>query len=212
MTLNSTGKISLGGTTAGESVNLELGNGPGTSISMNNTVVRTLAGKASGAVTMPGDFYGKSYITTTWGSPAAGSSIGSFLNGVTISAVTLTASTTVGSVIYSISSGSLPTGLSLSGSGVISGTPTQNVSSQSFTVSAVSSAGGTPVTRTFYVTTQILRRVIGHNRMDRSPTKVIMFIFKLQMPPKVVYSLAYMLPTGQQMYPVFCQDILDRTQ
>jgi hypothetical protein len=60
LTLNSTGKISLGGLVAGESVNLELGNGPGTSISMNNTVVRTLAGISSGPITLPTDFYGKS--------------------------------------------------------------------------------------------------------------------------------------------------------
>ena len=91
-------------------------------------------------------------VTTTWVSPASGSSIGTFTNGVAISPVTLTATTTYGTVSYSLTSGALPTGLSLSSGGVISGTPTQNVAGQSFTVTATSSGGGTPVARSFVVT------------------------------------------------------------
>lgn len=60
MTLNSSGPISLGGSTSGQSVNLELGNAGTAQISMNDAAVRTLTGKASGAVIMPTDFYGKS--------------------------------------------------------------------------------------------------------------------------------------------------------
>jgi hypothetical protein len=90
--------------------------------------------------------------TTTWVSPASGASIGTFTNGTTISPVTLSATTTYGTVSYSLTSGALPTGLSLSSGGVVSGTPTQNVTNQSFTVTATSSGGGTPVARSFVVT------------------------------------------------------------
>lgn len=60
MTLNASGPISLGGTTSGQSIELELGGGGTTQISLNDTNVRTLAGVPSGAITMPTNFYGKS--------------------------------------------------------------------------------------------------------------------------------------------------------
>ena len=60
MTLNASGPISLAGTTAGQSIEKELG-GTGTSqISLNCSTVRTLAGVPSGAIVMPTNFYGKS--------------------------------------------------------------------------------------------------------------------------------------------------------
>lgn len=60
MALNSSGPISLGGTTAGQSIQIEL-NGTGTTtISLNDTSVRTLAGVPSGAIEMPTNFWGKS--------------------------------------------------------------------------------------------------------------------------------------------------------
>jgi len=60
MALNSSGPISLGGTTAGQSIALENG-GTGTStISLNDAAVRSLAGVPSGAIIMPTNFYGKS--------------------------------------------------------------------------------------------------------------------------------------------------------
>jgi len=64
MALNASGPISLGGTTAGQSVQLELGGTGTTQISLNCATVRTLAGVASGAITMPTNFYGKSNGTT----------------------------------------------------------------------------------------------------------------------------------------------------
>lgn len=60
MALNSTGPISLGGSTVGQSINLELGKSATASVSLNETAVRTLAGVASGAIIMPTNFYGKS--------------------------------------------------------------------------------------------------------------------------------------------------------
>ena len=59
MTLNSSGAISLGGSTSGQSINLELAKSATSVVSLNDTDVRTLAGKASGSITMPTDFYGK---------------------------------------------------------------------------------------------------------------------------------------------------------
>jgi hypothetical protein len=62
MTMNSSGPISLGGTTAGQSIELENG-GPGTAtISLNDTAVRNLAGipATNTTIIMPTNFYGKS--------------------------------------------------------------------------------------------------------------------------------------------------------
>jgi hypothetical protein len=60
MALNSSGPISLGGATTGQSINLELGQSATANTSLNASNVRTLAGVASGAITMPTNFYGKS--------------------------------------------------------------------------------------------------------------------------------------------------------
>lgn len=59
MPLNSSGPISLAGSTAGQSIALELGLSATGQISLNDSNVRTLAGVASGAIVMPTDFYGK---------------------------------------------------------------------------------------------------------------------------------------------------------
>ena len=63
MTLNASGPISLGGSTAGQSINLELSKSATAQVSLNDTDVRTLAGVASGAIVMPTNFYGKSAVT-----------------------------------------------------------------------------------------------------------------------------------------------------
>jgi hypothetical protein len=60
MALNASGPISLGGANAGESVNLELNKAATATISMNDADLRTLANVASGVITLPTDFYGKS--------------------------------------------------------------------------------------------------------------------------------------------------------
>ena len=59
MTLNSSGPISLAGTTAGVSIEIENGGNGTTMISLNDTAVRSLAGVPSGAIVMPTNFYGK---------------------------------------------------------------------------------------------------------------------------------------------------------
>lgn len=60
MALNSSGPISLAGTVAGQSIELELDGNGTTRISLNDTAVRTLAEVPSGVITMPTNFYGKS--------------------------------------------------------------------------------------------------------------------------------------------------------
>lgn len=59
MAMNSSGQISLAGTTAGESIEIENGGNGTTQISLNDTAVRTLAQVPSGQISMPSDFWGK---------------------------------------------------------------------------------------------------------------------------------------------------------
>lgn len=59
MALNNSGKISLAGSTAGESIAVELGKSPTGLISINDNDVRSLAGISTGIISL-GDFYGKS--------------------------------------------------------------------------------------------------------------------------------------------------------
>lgn len=60
MALNSSGPISLAGSTSGQSIAVELGQSASGQISLNDTNVRTLAGVPSGQITMPTNFWGKS--------------------------------------------------------------------------------------------------------------------------------------------------------
>jgi len=59
MTLNSSGPLSFGGGTTGQSINLELGVSATATASINSTSFRTLAGVASGQISVS-NFYGKS--------------------------------------------------------------------------------------------------------------------------------------------------------
>lgn len=61
MTLNASGPISLGGSTAGQSINLELGVSATALASINASNFRALAGVASGQISLS-NFYGKSSI------------------------------------------------------------------------------------------------------------------------------------------------------
>ena len=60
MALNPSGQISLAGSTAGESIAAELSLGSTSTITLDDTAVRTLAGVPSGVIAMPTDFWGKS--------------------------------------------------------------------------------------------------------------------------------------------------------
>lgn len=65
MTMNSSGPISLGGATTGQSINLEIGQPATSAISLNDVIVRQLAGVVSGQIVVPTDFYGKS-LASGW--------------------------------------------------------------------------------------------------------------------------------------------------
>lgn len=60
MTLNTSGPISLGGSTTGQSIALELNQSATGVISLNDANVRQLAGVPSGTIIVPTNFYGKS--------------------------------------------------------------------------------------------------------------------------------------------------------
>jgi hypothetical protein len=61
MTLAASGEMSIGGTTATRSINLELSRAAGATSSLGEAALRTLAGVASGAISIS-NFYGKSNI------------------------------------------------------------------------------------------------------------------------------------------------------
>ncbi len=65
MTLNASGPLSIGGSTTGQSINLELGRAASAITSMNETNVRTLAGSSSGAISLS-QLFGKSSFGNIW--------------------------------------------------------------------------------------------------------------------------------------------------
>ena len=80
MALNSSGPISLGGATTGESINLELGNAATAVASIDSAPFRTLANVPSGTITLS-NFYGKS-SNSYWALTGA---ISTFYNGFSVS-------------------------------------------------------------------------------------------------------------------------------
>lgn len=115
--MNSSGPISLAGTTAGQSIEIENGGNGTTQISLNDTAVRNLAGVPSGQIVMPTDFYGKSNIVNisyTFSANTANAS----LNVTTISGYVAGKSNitiTVNSGIYLYSTNTANAGLTLTG-------------------------------------------------------------------------------------------------
>lgn len=67
MPMNPSGPISLGGATVGQSINLEVGQPATSTVSLNDTLVRTLANipTLNTTITIPVDFWGKS-ISDAW--------------------------------------------------------------------------------------------------------------------------------------------------
>lgn len=85
MALESSGTMSIGGSTSGRSINLELGRTASQSSSLGETDLRTLAGVASGAISMS-DFYGASagtdYYTGSEWSGAINNPEGAFASSI----------------------------------------------------------------------------------------------------------------------------------
>lgn len=127
MALNSSGPISLAGTTTGQSIEVELGGNGTTQIALNDTNVRTLAGVPSGAIAMPTDFYGKSnalVFNLTISSNTANynlrtAALAAGWNGTT-TPVTINCTISSGVYVYSTSTGAYAwqTGTGYPGSGV----------------------------------------------------------------------------------------------
>ena len=117
MTMNSSGPISLAGTTAGVSIEIENGGNGTTQISLNDTAVRTLAGVPSGAITMPTNFYGKSNrvsISYTFSSNTTNASLNvATIGGYSAGKSDITITVNSGVYVYSTSTGT--PGLTLSG-------------------------------------------------------------------------------------------------
>lgn len=117
MTMNSSGPISLAGTTAGQSIEIENGGNGTTQISLNDAAVRSLAGVPSGAITMPTNFYGKSnrvaltvtFTTNTANAATNVSALGGYVSGK--SDVTIT----VNSGVYLYSTSTAGYGYNLTG-------------------------------------------------------------------------------------------------
>ena len=117
MTMNSSGPISLGGATAGQSINLENGFSATAQVSLNDTAVRNLAGVASGAITMPTNFYGKANrvsISYTFSANTADAALTlSAISGYSAGKSDITVTINSGIYLYATSTGSY--GLNLSG-------------------------------------------------------------------------------------------------
>jgi hypothetical protein len=130
MALNSSGPISLGGATSGQSINLENGQTATALVSLNDSAVRSLAGVSSGVIVMPTDFYGKSNafsfnLTSTTDANLRSLAISAGWNGSSA----LTATIPTSNIIQASStatpaltiSGSFPGGVTLINNGTIYG-------------------------------------------------------------------------------------------
>ena len=110
MTLNASGPISLAGATTGQSIAVELGQSSTGQISLNDSNVRTLAGVASGAITMPTNFWGKSNraaISYVFSANTTQTSINvSSLSGYIAGKSDITITINAGVYVYSTSTGS----------------------------------------------------------------------------------------------------------
>ena len=118
MTMNSSGSISLAGTTSGISIEIENGGNGTSQISLNDAAVRTLAKVSSGAITMPSDFWGKSNrvsISYTFTSHTTNASLNlSALGGYSSGKSDITVTVNAGVYLWANGTGSY--GLTLSGS------------------------------------------------------------------------------------------------
>jgi len=119
MTLNSSGPISLAGTTAGVSIEIENGGNGTTQISLNDTAVRSLAGVTTpgSTIIMPTNFYGKSNvvnISSTFTSNTANASLNvNSISGYSAGKSNITVTVNSNVYLYATSTGNY--GLNLSG-------------------------------------------------------------------------------------------------
>jgi len=141
MSLNSTGAISLGGSTTGQSIAVELGQSATAAISLNDSAVRALAGSATGAISM-NDLRGKSSATVP-GAPTVGAA--TMTSGSTASIAYTQPASNGGAAITRYTATSSPgniTGIiNQSGSGTITVSGLSPNTAYTFTVKATNSVG-----------------------------------------------------------------------
>ena len=135
MAMNSSGQISLGGTTVGESINIAIGGTGTTTTSLNDTIVRTLAGVPSGQIVMPDDFWGKSLSFPvpippggiTGGLDLRAYSLANGWDGVSLVTLDIPLGTTITSTNNLVPAltiaGVFPNGVQITNAGTIAGAP-----------------------------------------------------------------------------------------
>lgn len=134
MTLNASGPISLAGATTGQSIAVELGQSSTGQISLNDSNVRTLAGVASGAITMPTNFWGKSnraaisyvFSANTTQTSINVAALGGYVAGksditITVNSGIWVYSTSTGSPALTLTGGSLGDTVTIVNNGYIAG-------------------------------------------------------------------------------------------
>ena len=139
MTINSSGQISLVGTTAGQSIEQELGGNGSTQLGLLCAGPRGLSQIASGAVTMPGSFYSKHAVPSA---PTIGTATACGSSAATVS---YTAPTCIGaSAITSYTATSTPGGKTGTGASPIKVNCLSPGTAYTFKVKATNSYGSSP--------------------------------------------------------------------
>jgi hypothetical protein len=148
MALNSSGQISLGGPTAGQSIALELGQSGTAQISLDDAVVRTLGGVASGQISF-NTFYGKSNaFTATISTNQQELNLATYAtsvgwNGTSAATITISAGVYIWSdntAVAGLTTGNFASGLTIINNGYIIGK-----GGKGGDVSTVGSAGGNAI-------------------------------------------------------------------
>jgi len=172
MGLNSSGPISLAGTTTGQSIEIENGGNGTTQISLNDTAVRTLAGVTTpgSTIIMPTNFYGKSNaFTLTITSNTSNANLATLATSAGWNGTSLLNATINSSVVLSASStgnygltvnGSFPAGVNLTNNGYILGMGGNGGDSHRF-LGLPGGSGGTAMLISSAITVDNASGVIG---------------------------------------------------
>jgi hypothetical protein len=154
MAMNSSGQISLGGTTVGESIGIAIGGTGTATISLNDTIVRTLAGVPSGQIVMPDDFWGKSLsfpVPVPPGGITGGLDLRNYAlangwDGVSLVTLDIPVGTTITSTNNAVPAltiaGVFPNGVQITNAGTIAGAPGNAGRGAGSTQPAVAGANG----------------------------------------------------------------------
>jgi hypothetical protein len=173
MGLNSSGPISLAGTTTGQSIEIENGGNGTTQISLNDTAVRTLAGVTTpgSTIIMPTNFYGKANaFTLTISSNTSDANLaslattagwnGTSLLNATINAGVVVSASSTGSYGLTVN-GSFPAGVTLTNNGYILGMGGSGGTGGRYAKGSAGNSGGTAFLISSAITVNNASGVIG---------------------------------------------------